>query len=255
MMRGALGETDDYGDLTGKVAPEKKGPRLFSSRHRRANWIKRGHDKTHQHHKREPGFFAIKIQERFEFSPGWHRKGEVRGLVLAYHYVLRSVLRANPHLRRCRTRCRHCGILFITDPRNVKRSNAKRNDLGCPFGCREAHRKRCSTERSVAYYRSDEGKSKKKMLNDKRSRTKLRQAVDRRTEEDGKVQEKGRTVGISDFNEGMVSYLRMVTSLIEGRRISRDEIVEMLARVLRQHSIAYRRRADYFVWYLNKYPP
>ena len=57
------------------------------------------------------------------------------------------------------------------------------------------------------------------------------------------------------LNEAMVSYLQMVVSLVEGRRMSRDEILEMLTRVLRQHSIAHRSRKDYFVWYLNEHPP
>ena len=36
-------------------------------------------------------------------------------------------------------------IFFLTDARN-----AGRQDLGCPFGCRQAHRRRQSTRRSVA---------------------------------------------------------------------------------------------------------
>jgi hypothetical protein len=61
--------------------------------------------------------------------------------------VLRSVLRSQSDLRRCLSRCQHCRIFFLTHPRNAGRS-----DLRCPFGCREAHRKQRSTERSVAYY-------------------------------------------------------------------------------------------------------
>ena len=57
------------------------------------------------------------------------------------------------------------------------------------------------------------------------------------------------------FYADMVSYLRMVTSLIEGRRVRRDEILELLARVMRQHSMARRNRTDYHVWYLNQHPP
>ena len=34
----------------------------------------------------------------------------------------------------------------------------------------------------------------------------------------------------------MVEYVRMVVSLIEGRRVSRREVLEMLERVLRQHT-------------------
>jgi len=66
-------------------------------------------------------------------------------------------------LRRCLTRCRHCGVFFLTHPRNAGRRN-----LGCPFGCRAAHRQQASTARSVAYYGSPEGKQKKRMHNGRR---------------------------------------------------------------------------------------
>jgi hypothetical protein len=53
----------------------------------------------------------------------------------------------------------------------------------------------------------------------------------------------------------MLCYLRMVISLIEGRRVSAAEILEMLARVLRQHSMVRRRKIDYVLQYLNKRAP
>ena len=238
--------------IGGEGCPRRKGPRP-THRHGRAEWVRRGDDHTHQHHKREPGFFAIKIQERFELSPRWYRKGEVRDLVLEYYCVLRSVLRTNPPLRRCLTRCSHCGIFFLTDPRN-----AKRNDLGCPFGCREAHRKRSSTKRSVAYYRTRAGKFKKQLQNDKRRRVGQPAERESRPPEEKKPlgkQMPGAPLEELGFDAGMVSYLRMATTLIEGRRVSREEILEMLARALRQHSMEPRRRVDYCMWYLNRDPP
>ena len=57
------------------------------------------------------------------------------------------------------------------------------------------------------------------------------------------------------IGEQMLSYLRMVISLIEGRRVSAAEILEMLARVLRQHSIVRRRRIEYVLQYLNERSP
>jgi hypothetical protein len=41
----------------------------------------------------------------------------------------------------------------------------------------------------------------------------------------------------------------MVVRLIEGRRVSQEEIVEMLARAVRQHSIFRRRRMEYLLSY------
>jgi hypothetical protein len=53
----------------------------------------------------------------------------------------------------------------------------------------------------------------------------------------------------------MVEHVRMAVSLIEGRRVSVEEILEMLARVLRQHSMCRRRKIDQTVAWLNENPP
>lgn len=184
--------------------------------------------------------------------PSWYREGEVRSLVLEYYYVLRSVLRDRADLRRSLTHCVHCGIFFITDPRN-----AGRDDLRCPFGCREAHCKQSSTERSVAYYRTEEGKLKKQLQNGKRRRARSASECDIGSSEKKKQAEEVLSLrhGGSSFDEGIVLYLMMVTSLIEGRSVSLEEVLEMLLRVVRQHSMARRRRADYLVWHLKSNPP
>jgi hypothetical protein len=187
----------------------------------------------------------IEIQEQFQFGPDWYRGGGVRALALQYYFVLRSVLRAKPCLRGRLTRCRHCRIFFLTHP-----CNAGRKDLGCPFGCKDAHRKRGSTTRSVEYYRTPEGKFKKKIQNSKRSMV------------DAKAVLNDCEQAVSDlalcecrFGASMLCYLRMVISLIEGRRVCASEILEMLARVLRQHSMARRRRIDYVLQYWNERSP
>jgi hypothetical protein len=188
---------------------------------------------------------TTKIQEHFQFGPGWYRDKRVRDLVLQYYFMLRSVLRAKPCLRRCLTRCRHCRIFFLTHPRN-----AGRKDLGCPFGCKEAHRKRSSIERSVEYYRTPEGKLKKKLQNGKRSRAETKAVID-------ECRQAGKTLVLHERRIGapMVCYLRMVISLIEGRRVSVAEIREMLARIMRQRSIVRRKRIDYILQHLNKRAP
>lgn len=162
-----------------------------------------------------------------------------------YYIVLRSVLRARAELRRCVTRCRHCRIFFLTHPRN-----AGRRDLGCPFGCKEAHRKRRSTQRSVEYYGTEEGKTKKKIQNGKRDPGEGRADHNRQLPHSRQLERDG-----IRLDTGMVGYVRMVTSLIEARRVSEEEIVEMLVRTMRQHSIARRRRMDYVLAYLKKNAP
>lgn len=187
----------------------------------------------------------IKIQGHFQFRSGWYRTSEVQGLVLQYYFVLRSVLKAKPCLRPCLTRCRHCRIFFLTHP-----CNAGRKDLGCPFGCRQAHRKRNSTKRSVEYYRTPEGKFKKKLQNGKRSRVATQAVCDQCEQTTNKlVLDEPRTVAPT------VRYLRTLISLIEGRRVSAAEIGEMLVRVVRQHSLAGRKRIDYVLQHLHQRAP
>ena len=189
---------------------------------------------------------SIKIQEHFQFGPDWYRKPGVCALVLQYYFVLRSVLRAKPYLQGCLTHCRYCRIFFLTHP-----CNAGRKDLGCPFGCSKEHRKRHSNKRSVEYYRTDEGKLKKKIQNGKRGKAEAKAALG------GGTRGVGRDLTADEyrFDVSMVSYLRMVTSLIEGRQVSRMEILAMLARAVRQHSMVRRRKIDYVVQYLNERAP
>jgi hypothetical protein len=172
----------------------------------------------------------------------WYRQGAVAALVAEYYWLLRSVLRAKPDLRACLTRCRHCRIFFLTHPRNVQ----QRDKVRCPFGCREAHRKQASTRRSVAYYRDPDVKKQKKIpLNQRRSQKGLRA-------EAATVAPK---TSSAKKNPLIVDHVRMVVSLIEGRPISRRQVLRMLATVLRQHTIGRRRQIDHAVAWLNKQPP
>ena len=155
-----------------------------------------------------------------------------------YYVVLRSVLRSRSQLRRCLSRCRHCRIFFLTHPRNAGRS-----DLRCPFGCREAHRKQRSIERSVAYYTTEQGKAKKKLQNGKRVQGKARADANHPV------------TGALEFHAGIVGYIAMVVSLIEGRRVGKEEIFQILVRAMRQHSMVRRRRMDYVVAQLKKNGP
>jgi hypothetical protein len=179
----------------------------------------------------------VKIQKRFQFYPDWYRGNEpVRELVGEYYVVLRSLLRQQARLRAYLCRCRHCRIFFLTHPRN-----ARRRDLACPFGCRQVHRRQNSTRRSVEYYRSREGKVKKHLHNQRRSRLLSPPRA-------GRTNHRSRKTGEEmNFDSGIVRYVQMVTSLIEGRGVSAAEILRMLVRALRQHSMARRRRRDYVV--------
>jgi hypothetical protein len=168
-------------------------------------------------------------------------------LVLEYYALLRSFLGTKPHLRRCLKRCRHCRIFFLTDPRNAGRKDMRevgRKDLGCPFGCREAHRKEQSTQRSVQFYR--EHQDRKQRQNSKR-----RKVGGREKEEPAPSPE----AVPGPWPEPLVEYVRVVVSLIEGREVRREEILEMLAKVLRQQGMGRRRKIDHAVAWLNENPP
>ena len=165
--------------------------------------------------------------------------------MLVYYWLLRSVVRAKPHLRGCLTRCRHCRIFFLSHPRN-----ASRHDLRCPFGCREAHREQASAQRSAAYYREPKGKRKKSDLNQRRPR---KYCAPRPATGSPRARPAQRRP--ARWNPLMVGHVRMVASLIEGRRVSRRQVLEMLKRVLRQHSICRRRKIDETVAWLNEEPP
>jgi hypothetical protein len=169
----------------------------------------------------------------------------VATLALEYYVLLRSVLRAKPHLRASLTRCRHCRIFFLTHPRNTRRQ-----DLRCPFGCREAHRKQASARRSAAYYGDAEGKRRKSKLNQRRPRKYC--APEPPSDRPRRRRSKRRR---PRWDPVMVEHVRMVVSLIEGRRISRQAVRRMLARKLRQHTLCRRRPIDQTVAWLHKEPP
>lgn len=162
----------------------------------------------------------------------------MRPLVLAYYVVLRSVLRVHARLRRCLTRCRHCRIFFFTDWRN-----AGRDDLGCPFGCGEAHRRRESNRRSTAYYRDEAGKEKKRRLNARRRQGAV------------VLGPPVRPAPPLPWPQRLLLYVRLLVRLIEARWLTVAEVVAMLARAVRQHRMVRTPRRDQVIAWLHEEPP
>ena len=192
-------------------------------------------------------------------------------------------------LERCLVFCKQCGIRFLTDPRNARRTN-----LRCPFGCREHAGRQAANRRSAAYYQTPCGKEKKERLNRRRYRRppsadgQEQPALDpqaispheprtdegeppadltpqptsphepRTDEEEGKLELRLDGVVLDEssvVNSPMLPYLRMVVSLIEGIRLTCQELVRLLRRALRQRSLAPRRRIDYVLRFLHQHPP
>jgi len=129
------------------------------------------------------------------------------------------------------TRCRYCGILFFTHPRN-----AGRNDLRCPVGCRQAHRRQSSIKRSVEYYQSKEGKGKKRDLNARRK--KALPASDC-------IEEQVLQAVEEQIDPTLILHIQLTTSLIEGRTVGLPGILVMLGNILRQHSIGFPKKLLY----------
>jgi hypothetical protein len=101
-------------------------------------------------------------------------------------------------------------ILVFTHARN-----ASRRDLGYPFSCREAHRRKNSIERSTEYCRSKEGKEKKKYLNSNRSGQSRLPESSRDENDDHKFGSK--------IDNTTVYHIQMVTSLIEGAMLGSND--------------------------------
>jgi hypothetical protein len=127
----------------------------------------------------------------------------------------------------------------------------KRKDLGCPFGCSEAHRGQESTRRSAAYYRTKEGRKKKRDLNQRRpaacrSPAPAPAAIPKNAPD---------PAGSGPWPEPLVDHVRLVVSWIERRPVRRAEILQLMTKVLRQQGMGRRRRIDHTVAWLHEHPP
>jgi len=141
-------------------------------------------------------------------------------------------------------------MFFLTDPRNAGRKDMEgvgREDLRCPFGCRQEHRRRESIRRSVAYYRSEKGRRRKQLLNQRRRRVGPLEPPTQQPPPD--PPECGPT------SEELVEHLQVAVGLIEGRPLSREQILCLIEKVLRQPRMARVRRIDQIIDHLNEHPP
>lgn len=190
--------------------------------------------------------------------------------------------------------CCHCGIRFLTHPRNARRRN-----LRCPFGCRRYHRRHRGNERSRKHYGTPKGRRNKKLLNGKRSKagndsaslcdveaaaSSGDQATPGEPSEASSVNRSGEEAGpratgealekstvfpqatallLEDLvlddstlaNSPVLPYVQMVASLIERRTISRAELIAALRQSMRQRSFDRRPRREYVLRYLHQHPP
>lgn len=164
----------------------------------------------------------------------------MRPVMGQYYRLVRRLLHSPVRSRICLSRCRDCKILFLTHPRNTGRQ-----DLRCPFGCRQTNRRQSSINRSTQYYRTTEGKLKKQIQNGRRTE-KVRSEADAQeaVAEDSLV-----------LDEEGLKYLQTVISIIEQRCVSRQEIELVLRAKMRQHSIGKQAGVAYHYVQTDKKPP
>lgn len=126
--------------------------------------VGRGYAKNYREFNRRSAAFSVTLAEVYSFREDWHQGACASLLIRQYQVALDAAIEHRPELQGCAVACRHCGIRFLTHPRN-----ARRKDLRCPFGCRKHHSRQSANERSRLHSQSDSAKRKKKRLNGKRS--------------------------------------------------------------------------------------
>jgi hypothetical protein len=117
--------------------------------------------------------------------------------------------------------------------------------LGCPFGCRQAHRREGEIKRSREYYQSEAGKIKKSYLNARR-----------RQSQSAEHSVKNETPRLDcGVDQTLVFHIQKVTSLIEGRSIGLQDIINLINKLLRQLSFEKRKKIGYAARYHKNRPP
>jgi hypothetical protein len=128
----------------------------------------------------------------------------------------------------------------------------------------------------VAHYRTEPGRRKKKRLNGIRYARRLASSGAASSPLDASV-DHGPTLvettatGVADHftvhldgfvldettlvNAPVLPYLLLIVHLLEGRQLTRDELLATLRQSLRQRSIGRWPRREYVLDYLNQHPP
>ena len=137
-----------------------------------------------------------------------------------YLLSVRALLRLSVRSQHALVLCRKCQIPILTAPCNIGRP-----DLYCPFGCRSHHKSTESNRRSTEYYRTEEGRSKKRQINANRTLKAIPHvpsSVPRAS------------------SSRLVEHLRQILSRVYLRVWSLEETEIFLSYVLRQRSLDIR---------------
>jgi len=224
----------------------------------------------------------VAVGKFFSTEESWHQDNRARPLVQQYLLALESAVESHPKVPVCVVSCARCGIRFLTH-----RRNARRKDLGCPFGCREHRRRQSARQRSRAYYRTESGRAKKEHHNLRRKLAGLRASspppqVPRLLSSPAAppptpvppIPSPARAVPADAVppqielrlggvvldkptlqTSPLLPHVLTVVNLLEGLRLDLPQLVELLLALLRQRSMGLRRRRDYVLEYLHQHPP
>lgn len=99
--------------------------------------------------------------KNYSSNPNWYKKDPLLKIYLLYLITIWWLSRHRSDI--VVKNCFRCHILFISSC-----CNQHRDDICCPFGCREVRKKLKSNERSIKYYQDPLGKKKKQIINQKR---------------------------------------------------------------------------------------
>ena len=128
--------------------------------------------------------------------------------------------------------------------------------MGCPLGCADEHRRREWRRTSAEYYKDSKGKRKKSRHNQRqRDRRKAAAASEKVPQPSRPPEAQEEILATAEIPTRLVSYVQRVVSGIEERLVSREEILEMLAKEKSQHSLVRRRRIDQIIQSLHERPP
>ena len=208
--------------------------------------------------------------------------------------MLDAALRGRPDLQGCAVRCCHCGIRFFTHPRNAERQDL-RCLFGCREHHRRqcgnarsrkhnqtdegrANKKALNTAARIKASQATSSDSappaslepSSQLTADSPSTDSSHATtVEATTAEASPAVDASParweqlTLNLDGFaleestlvNSRVLPYVRMVVSVLEGRTISREELIAALRTRIRQRSIGRLSRREYVLHYLNQHPP
>jgi len=179
------------------------------------------------------------LRKKNTFNSDWSKAEEIQPLVQAYLQAIKCFFKEElfrqaegHHSDASLVQCRKCDIVFITS-----KSNQNRTDMLCPLGCRDHYQKETSNLRSTDYYRTTEGRQKKKALNRERSTNTESQMED--------IKDSVKPTVLSCRHK----YYIWLIYIIDGIHLSQDELHRLLERLqkkVRQRGPVKKSSTCYF---------